>query len=159
MTHCSLFHFHVFIFSFFIFSFFVFSISLSPLDFFLLPSQRKLSRHLLERFGVLGGVERAEERGRRREELMDAVEGNDGERLRELLELLEKLEMLERKRVREQDEEQLEVQNEEKGRVVDMVDEDGWTVVMASCYAGHSDCLKLLLQHGASRNSRCHEAG
>jgi len=129
----------------------------------------------LERFGVLGGVERAEERGRRREELMDAVEGNDGERLREKLELLEKLEKLERKRVREQDEEQLEVQNEEKGssgggggedgddarkgRVVDMVDEDGWTVVMASCYAGHSDCLKLLLQHGASRNSRCHEAG
>jgi len=126
----------------------------------------------LERFGVLGGVERAEERGRRREELMDAVEGNDGERLRELL---EKLELLERKRVREQNEEQLEVQNEEKGsvegeggeggddarkgRVVDMVDEDGWTVVMASCYAGHSDCLKLLLQHGASRNSRCHEAG
>ena len=103
---------------------------------------------------------------------MDAVEGNDGERLRELLEKLEKLEKLERKRVREQDEEQLEVQNEEKGsvdgeggddarkgRVVDMVDEDGWTVVMASCYAGHSDCLKLLLQHGASRNSRCHEAG
>jgi ankyrin repeat protein len=69
------------------------------------------------------------------------------------------LEKLERKRVREQNEEQLEVQNEEKGRVVDMVDEDGWTVVMASCYAGHSDCLKLLLQHGASRNSRCHEAG
>ena len=106
---------------------------------------------------------------------MDAVEGNDGERLRELLEKLEKLELLEkleRKRVREQNEEQLEVQNEEKGsvdgeggedartgRVVDMVDEDGWTVVMASCYAGHSDCLKLLLQHGASRNSRCHEAG
>ena len=93
---------------------------------------------------------------------MDAVEGNDGERLRELLELLEKLElleMLERKRVREQNEEQLEAQNEEEGRVVDMVDEDGWTVVMASCYAGHSDCLKLLLQHGASRNSRCHEAG
>ena len=103
---------------------------------------------------------------------MDAVEGNDGERLRELL---EKLELLERKRVREQNEEQLEEQLEEKGssgggggeggddarkgRVVDMVDEDGWTVVMASCYAGHSDCLKLLLQHGASRNSRCHEAG